>query len=439
MSEPPRARFSLAGRFTAALAGSVALAVVLALVLQRWFDDAVLAGSATLLLLLPLLIWLARRGMRPVLSMFRALAGTVTSYGDGDYSIGLHWERRDELGDLVQTHNDLGHTLREQRLELVQRELLPDTMVQNTPVAMLLVDEAGRVVYANIAARKLLNEGHKLEGQSLEALMRTAAEPLRDAIGRGGDGLFAVGDEDDEQTFHLARRGFRLNGRQHELFLLRQLTAELRRQEVQTWKKVIRIISHELNNSLAPIASLAHSGGELVRRAQYQRLEEVFGTIEERARHLEGFIRDYARFAKLPSPRLEPILWPAFCERLRSQIDFAVEGTLPEKPARFDAAQLEQALLNLLKNAHESGSAASDVSLRVRRVPDALRIEVSDRGSGMNDAVLANALVPFYSTKRSGTGLGLALTREIAEAHGGRIALSNRVGGGLSVTLVIPE
>jgi two-component system, NtrC family, nitrogen regulation sensor histidine kinase NtrY len=112
---------------------------------------------------------------------------------------------------------------------------------------------------------------------------------------------------------------------------------------------------------------------------------------------------------------------------------------LPEKAARLDAAQLEQALLNLLKNAHESGSAPEHVSLRVRRFADALRIDVSDRGSGMNDAVLANALVPFYSTKRSGTGLGLALAREIAEAHGGRIALSNRVGGGLSVTLVIPE
>ncbi|MFX8891321.1 hypothetical protein ABTN09_20165, partial [Acinetobacter baumannii] len=90
---------------------------------------------------------------------------------------------------------------------------------------------------------------------------------------------------------------FRLNGRRHELILLRQLTAELRRQEVQTWKKVIRVISHELNNSLAPIASLAHSGSELLRRGQLERLPTALATIEERARHLEGFIRDYARFA----------------------------------------------------------------------------------------------------------------------------------------------
>jgi nitrogen fixation/metabolism regulation signal transduction histidine kinase len=436
---PQHGRFSLSGKLAAALIVAVTLAVALALFLQRLFDNFLLAGSVAMLVLVPLAVGAARRGLAPILSMFRALAGTVASYGDGDFSFGLHGKRKDELGDLVQTHNALGDTLREQRLDLVQRELLLDTMVQNTPVAMLLVDESGRIVYSNIAARKLLNDGHRLEGQALESLLQTAPVPFREAIERGGDGLFAVGEQDDEQTFHLARRGFRLNGRRHELFLLRQLTAELRRQEVQTWKKVIRVISHELNNSLAPVASLAHSGAELTRRGQHQRLEEIFATIEERARHLEGFIRDYARFAKLPSPRLEPIQWPAFCERLRSQIGFTQDGPLPDKPARLDPAQLEQALLNLLKNAHESGSAPQDVSLRVRRLPDALRIEVSDRGSGMNDAVLANALVPFYSTKRSGTGLGLALAREIAEAHGGRIALSNRIGGGLSVTLVIPD
>jgi signal transduction histidine kinase len=99
---------------------------------------------------------------------------------------------------------------------------------------------------------------------------------------------------------------------------------------------------------------------------------------------------------------------------------------------------MEQALLNLLKNAHESGSAPGQVELHIKRVQDVLRIEVMDRGQGMNEAVLTNALVPFYSTKRSGTGLGLALAREIAEAHGGRITLGNRDGGGLTVTLILP-
>jgi signal transduction histidine kinase len=327
----------------------------------------------------------------------------------------------------------------------VQRELLLDTMVQNTPVAMLLVTEppgaADRnvrvVVYANVAARQLLFEGHKLEGHALhDVLQKTPA--LVEALARGGDGLFTAGDGEEEEVYHLARRNFSLNGRRHELLLLRQLTAELRRQEVQTWKKVIRVISHELNNSLAPLASLAHSGTELVRRGQTERLPQILQTIGERTRHLESFILGYARFAKLPAPRLETIAWADFVAGLAGQVAFRLGGELPESPAHIDRAQMEQALLNLLKNAHESGSRPEDVELHVRRVQDVVRIDVFDRGTGMNDAVLTNALVPFYSTKRSGTGLGLALAREIAEAHGGRITLGNREGGGLAVTLILP-
>jgi signal transduction histidine kinase len=201
---------------------------------------------------------------------------------------------------------------------------------------------------------------------------------------------------------------------------------------------VIRVISHELNNSLAPLTSLAHSGAELVRRGQTERLPQILETIGERTRHLESFILGYARFAKLPSPRLEACSWDAFLARLASQVQFKQGGALPPEPAHLDPAQIEQALLNLLKNAHESGSPPQDVELHVRRVQDVLRIDVLDRGAGMNDAVLTNALVPFYSTKRSGTGLGLALAREIAEAHGGRITLGNRDGGGLAVTLILP-
>jgi nitrogen fixation/metabolism regulation signal transduction histidine kinase len=431
---PLTARFA----FVAIVHAAIVAALALAFDAAGWFVAPWVAGAVAVAVDLPLLAWHVRRAFAPMQSLFRSLAGTVGSYRDGDFGFSLAWEGRDALGELVATHNRLGDALREQRLALVQRELLLDTMVQNTPVAMLLVDPSGFVVHANVAARKLLGEGRKLEGQEFAELVSRAPDALREAIARGGDGMFTVGDEDEEDIFHLSRRQFRLNGRLHELVLLRQLTAELRRQEVQTWKKVIRVISHELNNSLAPIASLAHSGGILLQRGQTDRLAQALDTIEDRARHLEGFIRDYARFAKLPAPRLESIPWQRFIDQLHSQVPFAFDGNPGDAIARIDRSQLEQALLNLLKNAHESGSPAEDVTLALRRAGDAWKIDVLDRGTGMNEAVLANALLPFYSTKRSGTGLGLALAREIAEAHGGRIALLNREGGGLCVSLVLP-
>lgn len=435
-----RRRVSLAGKLAALGAVPLVVAVLGGVALDHWLGEPVLAASLAGAAAVVIWVWSVHRAVAPAVSLFRAIAGTATSYRDGDFSTSLHWAGRDELGDLVTAHNQLGAAMRDERLSLVQRELLLDTMVQHTPVAMLLCDPAGRIVYGNLAARRLLNGGSRMEGLLLASLLDGAPAPLREAVERAGDGLFTIGaEEDEEEVYHLARRGFRLNGRSHELLLIRHLTAELRRQEVRTWKKVIRVISHELNNSLGPVASLAQSGGELVRRGQSERLEQVFATIEERANHLDAFIRGYAQFAKLPAPRVETVAWADFLERLRSQIDFALDPPPAEWTGRFDPGQLEQAVLNLVKNAHESGSPPQAIEVRIRRAPGWFRLEVADRGAGMPESALASALVPFYSTKRTGTGLGLALAREIAEAHGGRIALANREGGGLTVTITLPD
>jgi nitrogen fixation/metabolism regulation signal transduction histidine kinase len=448
MSKPgKRFRLSLVTRWSALVGTLLAVGILIALAVDHLLPGQPLAVlGISLLCVVPIALITIRSQIQPILSLFRALEGTVASYRDGDFSFSLHWPQNDELSDLIDAHNALGQVLREQRLDLVQRELLLDTMVQNTPVAMLLVadlanrgDQSARtIVYANLAARQLLSNGRKLEGHALNDVLEQAAPALIEALGRGGDGLFTAGEGEGEEVYHLARRNFSLNGRRHELLLLRQLTTELRRQEVQTWKKVIRVISHELNNSLAPLASLAHSGAELVRRGQTERLPQILETIGERTRHLESFILGYARFAKLPTPRIDAVPWDALVTRLAGQVSFRLVGELPPEPAQIDTAQMEQALLNLLKNAHESGSWPDHVELQIRRVQEVVRIDVLDRGTGMNDAVLTNALVPFYSTKRSGTGLGLALAREIAEAHGGRITLANREGGGLAVSMILP-
>lgn len=394
---------------------------------------------ASLVVVVPLAFWLAGVVMAPVSRLLRALEGAVASYRDGDFSFSIAIDRRDELGDLVRMHNALGHTLREQRQHLVQRELLLDTVVQNTPVALVLTDAIGRVAYANIASRHLFNEGRSLVGLDFAELLAEAPEALRQAVESGGDALLNVEMDGSEETFHLSQRAFRLQGSPHRLQLFRRMTRELSRQEVATWKRVIRVISHELNNSLAPISSLAHSGAELARRGHTERLPGVFATIGERARHLHGFISGYASFAKLPAPQLLSVDWEPFIHSLAQHCPFRLATPLPSTPGRFDAVQIEQVLINLLKNAHEAGGDEDEVTLSVIEAGSDLQIEVADRGPGMSEVVLAQALLPFYSTKRSGTGLGLALAREITEAHGGRVLLANREGGGLKVSLRLPQ
>ncbi|MCZ8130041.1 MAG: sensor histidine kinase [Steroidobacteraceae bacterium] len=164
-------------------------------------------------------------------------------------------------------------------------------------------------------------------------------------------------------------------------------------------------------------------------------LERVFGTLEERAAHLKEFIDGYARFAKLPQPPPVRVEWEPFVARLRATVAFALDGELPESPGWFDPVQFEQVLINLLKNAHESGSPAFAVRLAVERVAGGTEVRVLDRGAGMSAAVLEKALLPFYSTKPAGTGLGLTLSREIAEAHGGRLTLAPRPEGGTQVSV----
>jgi two-component system, NtrC family, nitrogen regulation sensor histidine kinase NtrY len=380
----------------------------------------------------------ARRAVRPVHRVLRAMQTSVACYSDGDFSISLVVDRRDELGDLLRTNNELGSALRRQRAHLVQRELLLDTVTQNSPVALVLVDPHQRVVYANIAARHLLNQGRTLLGSDFAQVLCAAPAAVQEVIASGGDGLFSTRIAGTEETFSLSQRGFTLQGQRHRLYLLKTLTRELSRQEVATWKKLIRVVSHELNNSLGPIASMADTGRELLRRGDNSSLGNVFAAIRERAAHLHQFVAGYSTIARLPAPRSDRVVWVMLIEELARQQAFSVTGPLPQEQGWFDRLQMEQALINVLKNAHEAGGDPGQVRIQVQQSAHEQRIEVLDRGPGMTEVVLAQALLPFYSTKRDGTGLGLALCREIAEAHGGSLRLSNREGGGLSVMVVLP-
>lgn len=432
-------RQSLEGKFALLAVLLAAFAALVAVISQR-FTGSVWVGITTALgLTVPLAVYAIRRFMRPVNRLITALGDGVASFKDGDFSISINPGRDDELGQLVQHYNAAGDVLRRERQGLYQRELLLDTVIQSTPWALVLTNAHDRVVYSNVAARQLFNQGRRFEGHAFADLLARAPDSLREAVESGRDGMFGVRRGDEDEIYHLSRERFTLNAQHHSLYLFKQLTRELNRQEVAIWKKVIRVISHELNNSLAPINSLAHSGRMLLRQPDPERLESVFATIEERAQHLKLFIDGYGRFAKLPAPRPEDVVWEPFVASLRTLHTFTLDGALPEQPGRFDPAQLQQVLINLLKNAHESGSAVERVTLRVRQSLEGMRLDVGDGGPGMTPEVLEQALLPFYSTKQSGTGLGLPLCREIVEAHGGRLSLANRAEGGLMVSVFIPN
>jgi signal transduction histidine kinase len=262
---------------------------------------------------------------------------------------------------------------------------------------------------------------------------------LREAVLDVQDRFFAVEQAGNSETYHLAKRHFELHGTTHTLLMVKQLTREVRRQEIDIWKKLIRVLSHELNNSLAPITSLVHSAKVLTKPEPGDKLSRVFSTIEERALHLQQFVEGYAKFARLPPPKREHVNLGEFLRH----IEALVPGVkLPEPPiatAYIDRLQMEQVLINLLKNSKEAGGDEQEIELQVDVAKSgAATFVVLDRGPGMSEQVLENAMLPFYSTKDRGSGLGLALCREIVEAHGGSIQLRNRDGGGLGVTICLP-
>ncbi|MDJ0908113.1 MAG: ATP-binding protein [Woeseiaceae bacterium] len=432
-------RFSLAGRIafltSALLVVVTAAGAFLTRVLEPWW----LAWVIALLISLPLL-WIGiHRMLKPSVRLMRALTDGTESLKDHDFSISIADKASDELGDLVAAHNELGSALRDERQSLYQRELLLDTVIQSTDIALLLANANDHVVYSNAAARQLFNGGKPINGFPLEALLDNVPAAFGDAVASERNGLFTLEGE-DPRTYHLSQEAFTLNAQPHQLFLFKHLTQELSRQEVATWKKVIRVISHELNNSLAPISSLAHSGSVLVDKSDADdRLQTIFSTIEDRSSHLKNFIGSYAEFARLPAPRVEALNWPQFLEGLRNTVSFRLAEPLPEIDSRVDPVQFEQVLINLLKNAHESGSPPEDIVVAVERQPDATVFTVTDSGGGISDEVMQSALLPFYSTKKSGTGLGLPLCREIVEAHGGRLSLVNIPDTGLQVRISVPD
>ena len=433
--------FSIVGR----LAGLMALALSLfaALMAAGWHLTPLPAWLVILLAFvatLPLVVWGAGVLLDPLSRTLRGLSDGIRSFEDRDFSVRIPTERDDELGELLRLYNQVGETLQEERSQIRQRELLLHAALEQSPIALVLVNALERVVYENHEARRLFMGGERLRGRHFGEILEGCPGTLREILASETDGIFTVDPDEEPETYHLAQRHFYLNRRRHTLYLLRRMTVELARQEAEIWKKVIRIISHELNNSLAPISSLAHSGKLIASRPdEVHRLESIYDTIRERVDHLTKFLEGYARFARLPKPTRQSVDWAEWLEGLRKVSAFELVGEVPGTRGYFDPVQLEQVMINLFKNAREAADGEAEITLKVEHMPDeTTRVQVLDRGRGMSEEVMRQALLPFYSTKSSGAGVGLPLCREIVEAHGGTLRIYGRAGGGTVVSFRPP-
>ena len=379
------------------------------------------------------LIWLGvafnlrQRVVRPL----QTLSNILAAVREGDFSIrGRRAGSGDALGEVMLEVNELGQTLREQRLGALEATALLRTVMSEIDVAVFAFDGAQRLRLVNRAGEKLLaRPAARLLGRSGGELgLATCLER------QNGDGPHTMQMVFPGGVGRWGVRGstFREGGLQHQLLVLTDLSQTLREEERTAWQRLVRVLGHELNNSLAPIKSVAGSLAELLAREprpadwddDMQRGLEV---ISSRAHSLARFVESYSELARLPPPRFESLSIGELVRRVAS-----LETRLPvsvvsgsEATVRGDNAQLEQLLINLLRNAVDASlETGGQVEVGWRRRAGQLEVWISDEGPGL--ANTANLFVPFFTTKATGSGIGLVLSRQIAEAHGGTLSLENR-------------
>jgi len=330
--------------------------------------------------------------------------------------------------------------LQRRQPEHEQREELLRSLLDASPLAVMLCADSGRIVYENDTARRMFFEGRPAQGQNFLRLVANGPAAFQEALLGASDEMVGLTVDGQRETYHFARRSFDLAGQPHTLLVVRPMTREIARHDLETLRKVVRLISHEVNNSLAPVSSLVHSARTiLLSRDRLERLDRVFDTIEERSRHLSGFIAGYASLARLPRPAPQHVEWRTLLSRLSALFPEATVSAPADARGFFDPTQLEQALINLLKNADEAGGPRNEVRLEIIPLPEAgSELRICDRGNGFSPEALESALLPFFTTKAGGSGVGLALVREIIQAHQGRLSLASREGGGAVITVWLP-
>jgi two-component system, NtrC family, nitrogen regulation sensor histidine kinase NtrY len=419
------------------------LPIAIASLLLAFTGDFSAQTRWTLAFFIALSLFIATYVLREQLvNPLRTLSNLLSAVREEDYSLrARHAAANDALGEVMTEVNALSKILQSRKFEAIEATALLRTVLEEIDAAIFAFDSDSRLRFANRAGEKLL---------AIEPNSRNGA--TADAIGLAdlleSDELHAI-----DRTFpgragrwDVRRTTFREQGKPHRLLVIADISRALREEEAEAWRRIVRVLGHELNNSLAPIKSIASSAETLVRREDLPadwRDDVVRGmqVIGSRAEALTRFMRAYSQLARLPPPQKQPIDLAEVMARtaaLETRVPVAIRSTRSIK-LDADRDQLEQAIINLIRNAAEAslvtgGGVTADWIVRA----DAVDIQIIDEGLGLSGT--ANLFVPFFTTKVSGTGVGLVLSRQIAEAHGGTLTLENREGArGCIATLTIPR
>src|SRR5881396_164920 len=433
-----RRRLSYEGKITWLALGAVAPALLVALALL-WFGghSSKVQWTLTMLILSCVLVFISS-AREHIVRPLQTLSNLLAALREGDYSIRARGAGEGSaMSEVLLEVNSLGETLRQQRLGAFEATALLRTIMSEIDVAIFTFDPERRLRLVNRAGETLL-------GRTIDKLLGKSAKEL------GLDRCFDA-DEDEPLALNfpgwsgrwgIRRSTYRERGLPHELLVLTDLSRTLREEERRAWQRLVRVLGHEMNNSLAPIKSLAASLESLLRRDPpppdwQDDARSGLNSIVSRADSLSRFLQAYTRLTKLPSPQKEDLEIVELVQRV-TDLEPRLKMKIlpgPKTKIRADAAQIEQLLINLVHNAVDAAlETHGNVAIGWRETGDSVEIFIEDEGPGIMNT--ANLFVPFFTTKPDGSGIGLALSRQIAEAHGGSLSLTNRQNHSGAVALL---